>query len=57
MAQMKSADRLGARFAVIIGDQEMASHRAGVRDMRTGDQADVAFDQLPAYLRERVSHG
>jgi len=41
---------------VIIGDQEMASHRAGVRDMRTGEQADVAFTEVPDYLRERVGH-
>jgi len=55
-AQMKSADRFGARFAVIIGDQEMAARRAGVRDMRTGDQADVAFTEVPDYLRERAGH-
>jgi histidyl-tRNA synthetase len=55
-AQMKSADRLGARFAVIIGDQEMAARLAAVRDMRTGEQADVPFTEVPDYLRERVGH-
>lgn len=50
-AQMKQADRLGARFAVIIGDQELAGRRAGVRDMRTGTQQDVPL----AHLVERLT--
>lgn len=54
-AQMKSADRLGARFAVILGEQEVTAHRAGVRDMRTGEQVDVGLDEVPAYLRDRLA--
>lgn len=54
-AQMKSADRLGVRFAVILGEQEVAARRAGVRDMRTGDQASVGLDEGPAYLRDRLA--
>jgi histidyl-tRNA synthetase len=56
-AQMKQADRLGVRFAVIIGDQELAAHRAGVRDMRTGTQQDVPFEQLAAHLTASASNG
>ncbi len=33
-AQMKHADKIGARFVVILGDAEIASGRATVRDMR-----------------------
>ncbi|MDR7451909.1 MAG: histidine--tRNA ligase [Armatimonadota bacterium] len=54
-AQMKSADRLGARFTVIVGTQEVAAGRAGVRDMRTGEQTEVAFGEVPAYLSARIS--
>ncbi|HEU5298627.1 MAG TPA: His/Gly/Thr/Pro-type tRNA ligase C-terminal domain-containing protein, partial [bacterium] len=56
-AQMKSADRLGARYAVILGEQELAASKAGVRDMRTGEQADVALTEVARYLGERVSRG
>jgi histidyl-tRNA synthetase len=49
-AQMKQADRLGARFAVILGEQELAGQRAGVRDMRAGVQQDVALDRLIDHL-------
>lgn len=54
-AQMKQADRLGARVAVIIGEQELAARRAGVRDMRTGAQEDVDLDQVVAHL-QRTQH-
>lgn len=49
-AQMKQADRLGAHFAVIIGEQELAGQRAGVRDMRTGTQHDVPLERLVDHL-------
>ncbi len=52
-AQMKSADRLGARYAVILGDQELAARKTGVRDMRTGAQEDVGLAEVAAYLKDR----
>jgi len=54
-AQMKSADRLGARYAVILGEQEVTARRAGVRDMRTGEQAEVGLDEVPAYLKDQIT--
>ena len=54
-AQMKAADRSGARFAVIIGSDEVAAGHASVRDLR-GDlgQRSVArldlVDELAALL-------
>ncbi|HXF81865.1 MAG TPA: histidine--tRNA ligase [bacterium] len=56
-AQMKSADRLGARFAVIVGEVELAAGRAGVRDMRRGEQIEIAIADVPAYLRDRLADG
>lgn len=52
-AQMKAADRSGASYAVIIGDQELADGTATVRPLREGfgDQQDaVPRDQLTALL-------
>lgn len=53
-AQMKQADRLGVRFAVILGDQELAGRRAGVRDMRTGVQEEVPLADLVAHLGRKT---
>jgi histidyl-tRNA synthetase len=41
-AQLKIADRAGARFVIILGDAELARGRASVRDLRRRqDHADV----------------
>ncbi|CAN5638845.1 histidine--tRNA ligase [soil metagenome] len=44
--QMKDAARSGARWAVILGEEELASRRATVKDLDTGEQTDVAFEDL-----------
>lgn len=51
-SQMKTADRSGARFAVIVGEDEASTGTVTVRDLR-GDagQVSVARDDLVAHLR------
>ena len=39
-AQMKYADKLGARFTTVIGDEEIDSGVIRLRDMATGEQSD-----------------
>jgi histidyl-tRNA synthetase len=39
--QFKQADRLGAAFTVVIGEDELASDALTMRDMRTGDERTV----------------
>ncbi|MQB00048.1 MAG: histidine--tRNA ligase [Actinobacteria bacterium] len=48
--QMKDADRSGARWAVILGEDEMASGNATIRDLTTGEQRTAAFDEVEAEL-------
>lgn len=48
--RMKRADKLNARAAVILGETEVASGSATVRDLDQGTQAAVAFADLGAYL-------
>lgn len=45
-AQMKYADKLNARFVLILGEDEIASHSAIIRDMNTKSQCAVSFDKL-----------
>ncbi len=52
--QMKQANRLGARYAVIIGDEELAAGAATVRDMQLGEQESVAFDGLARHVAGRL---
>jgi histidyl-tRNA synthetase len=48
------ANKLQARFAVIIGEGELASGRYQVKDMSTGVQEEVPAGQIVAYLKEKL---
>jgi len=49
--RMRRADRIGARAAVLLGDDELARGAATVRDLDSGEQSEVALDALAARLR------
>ena len=42
-AQMKYADKAGARFVLVVGDNEIAEGSAELRDMRGGERVKVAL--------------
>ena len=50
-AQLRQANTLGVRQAVIIGDEELKSGSATLRDMQNARQQNVPFDKLPELLR------
>jgi histidyl-tRNA synthetase len=52
---MGIASKLNARFAVIIGEAELASGRYQVKDMSTGQQEEVEHDGIAGYLRDRLA--
>jgi len=50
-SQMKKADKSGARYAVILGDDELANDQASIKDLReSGEQIQVSFNDLAAAL-------
>jgi histidyl-tRNA synthetase len=50
-SQLKRADKSNADYALILGEQEVADQRAGLKPLRsTADQSSVAFEELPATL-------
>lgn len=52
-AQIKAANRLGAALAIIIGDDEVHSNCATVKDMDSGEQISLPFDKIKQYILER----
>ena len=46
-AQMKYADKIGARFSMVLGDNELAEKKATVKNMATGENAEVMLDGEP----------
>lgn len=43
-AQMKYADKLGAKFNVVIGDNEVDSKIAKLKNMQTGEETEINLD-------------
>jgi len=43
-AQLKYADKIGARYTVFVGDDELKTGRARIRNMETGDEEEVRLD-------------
>lgn len=52
---MKSADRSGAAYALILGERDIAAGAAQVKDLGSGDQVAVPLTEIVSTLRERLS--
>lgn len=44
-AQMKYADKIGAKFSMVLGDDEIANNKAKLKNMESGEQSDVPLDE------------
>jgi histidyl-tRNA synthetase len=53
-AQMREANRQNAPYTLIIGGNELEAQEATVKEMESGEQFDVPFDELSAFLTARV---
>ena len=53
-AQMRMADKLGAKFVLIIGDDEIAKGEAMLRDMATKEQQCVKFGDVVSTIKGRI---
>lgn len=54
-SQMKRADRSGARFAVIIGEDELRKGTTLVRDLASKAQREIPLGDLTAFLAEAAT--
>ena len=54
-SQMRSADKLKARFVLIVGDDEIKKGEAVLRDMGTKEQLNIGFDKLAETIRKKIS--
>lgn len=56
-SQLKRADRLGARFALFVGETEIREGRFGLKDLRTGIQETVSLSEVASRVREAPGGG
>ncbi len=45
-SQMRKADKSGAKYTIIIGDEEIARKKAILRNMETKVQQEIALDDI-----------
>lgn len=50
-AQMKYADKLGAVYSLVLGDSEVESNKAVLKNMLTGETKDISLDTLIERLK------
>nr|NIS40079.1 histidine--tRNA ligase [Desulfuromonadales bacterium] len=53
-AQLRRADKIKARFALIIGEDELAEGKAQLRNMSDGSQQEIALNNIGAALSELI---
>lgn len=53
-SQLREADKRGVRYTVILGENELESGTATVRDMRSGEQVSVAMEELVRWFRAQI---
>jgi len=54
-AQMREANRQNANYTLIIGGNELEDRAATVKEMKSGEQEDVPFDELTPFLLDKHS--
>ncbi len=53
-AQMKFANKLGARFTVVMGDDDIAANKVNVKNMDNGEVAEMSLDEFSEEFMEFV---
>lgn len=54
-SQIGKADKLGAAFALIIGEKELADGNVTVRDMSNGEQKTFVVDKVVDYITQELA--
>lgn len=49
-AQMKYANKIGAKYSVIIGDNEIAEDKVSLKNMETGDVQEIKLSEIANYI-------
>lgn len=52
-AQMKYANKMGAKYAIIIGDNELETNQVTLKNMIEHEQQDISLDEVNEYIKNR----
>ena len=48
---MKYADKLGAQYTIVLGDDEIANGQANIKNMSSGEQTMIELDKIADFLK------
>ena len=48
---MKYADKLGAKYSLVLGDDEISSGKATLKDMESGEKREILLENLSEEVR------
>ncbi len=51
-AQMKYANKIGARFVALLGADELANQKVTLKNMENSEQFEVDFDQFVSHMKK-----
>lgn len=51
-AQLKYADKIGAKYSIVVGDDEIRNNVVQIKDMLLGKSEDILLDKLYEFLQE-----
>ncbi len=49
-AQMKYADKIGAKYTAVLGDNELSDGKCRLKNMQTGEQTEVEIEKIAEFL-------
>ncbi|MGO3496968.1 MAG: histidine--tRNA ligase [Staphylococcus equorum] len=49
--QMKQADRLNARYTIVVGEQELEENKINVKNMESGETETIKLDEMVNYFK------
>ena len=53
-AQMKYADKIGAKFTLVLGDNEVDGGKARLKNMKTGEENEISLSEIVEELGEEI---
>lgn len=56
-SQLRRANKMGAAFALLLGERELAARKVALKDMQGGEQEEVSLDEVVSVMQRRATRG
>ena len=54
-SQLREANKMGARYTAILGEEELITKKVTIKNMGTGDQQTIEIDSIHSFFSELIS--